>query len=107
MNASGPWQFIYATGERYGLKVSHWVDERRDPEKSTVAAARYLSDLFRQFGDWYLAAAGYNAGERRVERAITKHDTNDFWELSKYNTLPRETRTTSPADCRRCYCQRA
>lgn len=96
MKACGPWQFIYETGERYGLKVSYWVDERRDPQKSTVAAARYLKDLFNQFGCWYLAAAGYNAGENRVERAIVKHETNDFWELSKYNTLPRETREYIP-----------
>ncbi len=94
--ASGPWQFIYATGGRYGLKVNYWVDERRDPEKSTVAAAKYLRDLFNQFGCWYLAAAGYNAGEKRVERAIEKHNTNDFWELSNYNALPRETRAYIP-----------
>jgi membrane-bound lytic murein transglycosylase D len=94
--ACGPWQFIYATGGRYGLKVNNWVDERRDPQKSTVAAAKYLKDLFNQFGCWYLAAAGYNAGEKRVERAIEKHNTNDFWELSKYNALPRETREYIP-----------
>ena len=94
--ASGPWQFIYATGERYGLKVNYWIDERRDPEKSTVAAAKYLRDLFNQFGCWYLAAAGYNAGERRIEKAIEKHNTNDFWELVKYNTLPKETREYIP-----------
>jgi membrane-bound lytic murein transglycosylase D len=94
--ASGPWQFIYSTGGRYGLKVNYWVDERRDPEKSTVAAAKYLRDLFNQFGCWYLAAAGYNAGERRVERAIEKHNTNDFWELARYNALPRETREYIP-----------
>ncbi|MCX8021176.1 MAG: transglycosylase SLT domain-containing protein [Syntrophorhabdaceae bacterium] len=94
--ASGPWQFIYETGGRYGLKVNTWVDERRDPEKSTVAAAKYLNDLFNQFGCWYLAAAGYNAGENRIERAIIKHNTNDFWELIKYNTLPKETREYIP-----------
>ncbi|MEI6154241.1 MAG: LysM peptidoglycan-binding domain-containing protein [Deltaproteobacteria bacterium] len=94
--ASGPWQFIYETGGRYGLKVNYWIDERRDPEKSTVAATKYLRDLFNQFGCWYLAAAGYNSGEKRVERAMEKHNTNDFWEIVKYNTLPRETREYIP-----------
>jgi len=96
MKACGPWQFIYSTGGRYGLRVNHWVDERRDPEKSTVAAALYLKDLFNQFGNWYLVAASFNAGEKRVERAVEKHETSDFWELSKYNTLPRETREYIP-----------
>ena len=96
MKACGPWQFIYETGGRYGLRVNHWVDERRDPEKSTVAAALYLKDLFNQFGCWYLAAAAYNAGEKRIERSVEKHETGDFWELMKYNTLPRETREYIP-----------
>jgi membrane-bound lytic murein transglycosylase D len=96
MKACGPWQFIYDTGGRYGLRVDHWVDQRRDPEKSTVAAALYLKDLFNQFGNWYLAAAGYNAGEKRIERAVERHETSDFWELSRYNTLPRETREYIP-----------
>ncbi len=94
--ASGPWQFIDETGRRYGLKVDHWVDERYDLEKSTVAAARYLKTLFDRFGCWYLAAAGYNAGENRVERAIEKEDTKDFWKLRKYKTLPKETQEYVP-----------
>lgn len=94
--ASGPWQFIYSTGGRYGLEVDYWVDERRDPEKSTVAAAKYLKNLFDQFGCWYLAAASYNCGEGRMGRLIQKHQTNDFWELYRYNTLPRETREYIP-----------
>ena len=96
MKACGPWQFIYETGGRYGLRVNHWVDERRDPEKSTVAAALYLKDLFNQFGNWYLAAAGYNAGEKRIEKEVEIHETSDFWELTKFNTLPRETREYIP-----------
>ena len=96
MKACGPWQFIYETGGRYGLRVNHWVDERRDPQKSTVAAALYLKDLFNQFGTWYLAAAAYNAGEKKIEKSVEKHETSDFWELTKYNTLPRETKDYIP-----------
>jgi membrane-bound lytic murein transglycosylase D len=95
-NACGPWQFISATGQRYGLRIDHWVDERRDFEKATVAAAQYLKDLFDRFGCWYLAASGYNAGEGRVDRAIRRHRTSDYWELYRYNTLPRETREYIP-----------
>jgi LysM repeat protein len=94
--ARGPWQFIHETGARYGLKVDFWVDERCDLEKSTVAAGRYLKELFDRFGCWYLAAAGYNAGEHRVERAIERHDTKDFWKLREYRTLPKETQEYVP-----------
>jgi membrane-bound lytic murein transglycosylase D len=96
MKAAGPWQFIPETGRRYGLTVNYWVDERRDIEKSTVAAARYLSELFNQFDCWHLAAAAYNTGEHRIDKLIKRHDTKDFWELRGYNGLPRETREYVP-----------
>ncbi len=94
--ASGPWQFIYLTGKRYGLKVNWWVDERRDPEKSTIAAAKYLKDLYDLFECWYLAAAGYNAGEGKIVNAMKRYRTEDFWELSKYKYLKRETKDYVP-----------
>ncbi|MHB9074093.1 MAG: lytic transglycosylase domain-containing protein [Desulfobaccales bacterium] len=89
--AVGLWQFIEGTARRYGLKVDEWVDERRDPEKSTKAAARYLKDLHGQFGCWYLAAAGYNAGEKRVEGVVNRYDTRDFWVMAQNRLLPQET----------------
>ena len=94
--ASGPWQFIYLTGKRYGLKVNWWVDERRDPEKSTVAAAKYLKDLYDMFECWYLAAAGYNAGEFKIVKAMKRYRTEDFWELTKYPFLKQETKDYVP-----------
>lgn len=94
--ACGPWQFIMETGKRYGLKVDYFRDERRDFEKSTLAAARYLKDLYDQFGCWFLAQAAYNAGEKKLQRAIRRHDTEDFWELSAYGALPAETRAFVP-----------
>ncbi|MCK5680001.1 lytic transglycosylase domain-containing protein, partial [bacterium] len=77
--ACGPWQFISATGRRYGLKINSWVDERRDPVKATYAAVAYLGDLYEMFGSWYLAAAAYNAGEGKIQRAMRRHKTDDFW----------------------------
>jgi len=94
--ASGPWQFIYLTGRRYGLKVNWWVDERRDPEKSTIAAAKYLKDLYDMFECWYLAAAGYNAGEKKIVNAMKRYRTEDFWELAKYRYLKQETKDYVP-----------
>ncbi len=79
--ASGPWQFIAATGKSFGLKQDFWVDERRDPEKSAHAAARYLKQLFEQTGDWRLAWAGYNAGVGRIYKA-RKKGFDDFWEMA-------------------------
>ncbi len=94
--ASGPWQFIYLTGKRYGLRSNWWIDERRDPEKSTIAAAKYLKDLYDMFECWYLAAAGYNAGEKKIAAAVKRYGTEDFWELTKYRYLKRETKDYVP-----------
>lgn len=77
--AVGFWQFIPPTGRRYGLRIDDWMDERRDPVKATHAAARYLKDLYGLFGDWHLAAAGYNAGENKIARAMRKYDATTFW----------------------------
>ena len=96
-NAVGMWQFIKGTGVRYGLRVDWWIDERMDPEKATVAASKYFSKLYGQFGSWYLAAAGYNAGEGKVMRAVKKHGTDDFWELASYKKpFRRETKEYVP-----------
>lgn len=96
-SAVGPWQFISGTGKRYDLRIDQWIDERRDPLKSTVAAAMYLKELYSLFNqDWYLAAAGYNAGENKILRAIDKYNTRDFWEISKGSYLKRETKDYVP-----------
>jgi membrane-bound lytic murein transglycosylase D len=94
--AKGVWQFVSATGKRYGLEVDWWVDERGDPEKATRAAARYLKELYSLFGDWNLALAGYNAGEGKVLRAMKRYKTDDFWELRKTRGLRPETKNYVP-----------
>jgi membrane-bound lytic murein transglycosylase D len=96
-SAAGIWQFMPKTGERYDLRIDWWIDERRNPEKSTWAAAAYLKNLYAMFDSWYLAAAGYNGGEGRVKRAIKRHQTDDFWVMSKKRKgLKRETRDYIP-----------
>jgi hypothetical protein len=94
--AVGPWQFITATGKRYGLMVNWWVDERRDIAKSTLAAVEYLRDLYGMFHSWELAAAAYNSGEAKIARAIQRYGTKDFWELSRHRYLRQETRDYVP-----------
>jgi membrane-bound lytic murein transglycosylase D len=98
--AAGIWQFIEETGRRYGLEVSSYVDERRDPFKATVAALDYLQKLHGQFGDWYLAAAAYNAGENRIARILRERRESAhrneavFWRIAPH--LPQETRDYVP-----------
>ena len=96
-NAVGHWQFIESTGRMFGLKNDWWRDERRDVEKSTIAAARYLKYLYGQFdGNWYLAVAAYNAGPGKIARAVKKYHSTDFWQLSKGRYLRAETRDYIP-----------
>lgn len=94
--AVGLWQFISSTGRLYDLKVSYWVDERRDPIKATKAAAAHLGDLYEEFGSWYLAAAAYNGGPGRVRRGVRRTGSDDFWTLSQRRYLRRETRNYVP-----------
>jgi len=94
--AVGPWQFIESTGKSYGLNQSYWLDERRDLQKSTRAAIKYMQDLYSEFGSWYLVAASYNMGENGLRKQIKKHNTKDYWELVKRKALPAETQEYVP-----------
>lgn len=94
--ATGPWQFMKGTAKVYGLRIDSYVDERRDPIKSTVAAARYLRDLYDMFGTWPLAMAAYNAGEGKVMRALLKAQAESFSDISKTRLIRRETKEYVP-----------
>lgn len=94
--AAGPWQFMKSTGRIYGLRVNWYIDERRDPIKSSVAAAQHLRDLYDRFGSWPLALAAYNAGAGKITRAIRKSGTRDYWKIRRTRFIRRETREYVP-----------
>ena len=97
VGAGGMWQFMPATGKRFGLNVDWWEDERRNPYLSTVAAAKYLSELYAMFNDWNLALAAYNCGEGKMSRVINQSGQNDFFDIAKNpNLLKQETRHYVP-----------
>ncbi len=92
VGAAGLWQFMPDAARSYGLTVDRWVDERLDPERSTQAAVRYLADLYRRFGSWELSMAAYNMGYGGLSRSVRKFNTNNFWELARYEAgIPWET----------------
>jgi membrane-bound lytic murein transglycosylase D len=94
--AHGIWQFMPETAREYGLRIDWWVDERADPERSTRAAVTYLKDLYRQFNDWPLVLAAYNAGPGRVRRAMEATGATSFWQLLEADAVPKETRGYVP-----------
>ncbi len=94
--AVGYWQFIASTAKRHGLEINWWKDERRDPVKSTLAAADYLKDLYRKFGSWNLAIAAYNAGEGKILKALDRAKTDDYWSLLGTKYIKRETKEYVP-----------
>ncbi|HEY6010088.1 MAG TPA: lytic transglycosylase domain-containing protein [Nitrospirota bacterium] len=100
--AVGAWQFMPATGKLYGLKIDWWIDERKDPIKSTIAAADHLKDLHNLFGSWPLALASYNAGAGKVQRAVLRTRSDDFWDLKASRYIRKET---CPAFLRARICQ--
>jgi peptidoglycan lytic transglycosylase D len=94
--AVGAWQFMPATGKLYGLKIDWWIDERKDPIKSTQAAAEHLKDLHNLFGSWPLALASYNAGAGKVQRAVLRTRSDDFWDLKASRYIKPETKNYVP-----------
>jgi membrane-bound lytic murein transglycosylase D len=94
--AVGLWQFMSYTGRDYGLEITEYIDERRDDRKSTRAAVAFLSDLYEEFGDWFLAVAAYNGGPGRMRSAIRKAGSRDFWRIAQEDILPLETKRYVP-----------
>lgn len=94
--ATGTWQFMKATAKSYNLKINHWIDERRDPVKSTLAAAQFLRDLYHEFGNWHLAMAAYNAGPGKINFAIKRVGSRDFWEIAQSRYIKNETKHYVP-----------
>jgi membrane-bound lytic murein transglycosylase D len=94
--AAGLWQFVPSTARQYGLRIDSWVDERRDPVKSTRAAAAYLKDLHDYYGRWFLATAAYNAGPGNVDKALRQSQAKDFWSIKAKAELSEETRNFVP-----------
>lgn len=94
--AVGPWQFMHATGRSYKLTINNYIDERRDPIKSTKAAVKFLTDLYSEFDSWQLAVAAYNAGGGTIRRAIKKTGSTDFWQLIKGSHIKKETKYYVP-----------
>lgn len=95
-SAVGLWQFIGSTGRMYDLAIDRYLDERRDAEKSTAAAATFLRDLYDDFGDWHLAVAAYNAGPGKIRKGMEKYQVNTFWDLAKTDYLALETKRYVP-----------
>ncbi|MGH9467196.1 MAG: transglycosylase SLT domain-containing protein [Terriglobales bacterium] len=96
VGATGMWQFMPASARGYGLKHTHWIDERMDPEMSTVAAAKHLKSLYAEFGNWYLAMAAYNTGERVIEEIVARTGYADYFKLYQMGALPRSWRNYVP-----------
>ncbi len=94
--AVGLWQFMEGTGTQYNLEIDKYVDERRNPEKSTQAAVAFLADLYKEFGDWHLAVAAYNGGPGKIRNGLTKYNVDNFWDLASKDYLALETKRYVP-----------
>ena len=94
--AVGLWQFMKGTGKQYHLRIDRYVDERRNAEKSTKAAVNYLSDLYKEFGDWHLAVAAYNGGPGKIRNGLKRHKVDNFWDLASRRYLRIETKRYVP-----------